>query len=224
MLRRVPANAVNARVLEADDHIIYHILDICIFTLQIRHAPVLLRGGVAAVVAAVGAEIMEIGGFVVFENAVDAVRQITVIGTGDMVGNHVDDDLHAVLVRFGTQGLQIAVGAQLVADREVGRLVQPVPFVAAVMRLQGRGLYAGKARRRDVRQLRLDLAERPVKALQDVAVRTALRQTVFGAGIGDICILRRYGKTDRDHTGQDHTYREQKTDHSSFHTSHLFQY
>ena len=43
---------------------------------------------------------MEIGGFIVFENTVDSVRQIAVVRARYVVGDDVNDDLDAVAVRF----------------------------------------------------------------------------------------------------------------------------
>ena len=135
MLGGVPADAVDAGVFETGDHRSRHILNICVFAVQIGHTDVVLRDLGAVVIVRFTALIMEIGGFVVFENAFDFVRQRTAVAAGKVVGDNVDDNLDAVGVRFTAQRHQIVIGAELVADRKAGRLVQPVPLGAAVMRL-----------------------------------------------------------------------------------------
>ena len=100
MLGGIPANTVNARVFEADDHIVDHILDRGILAVQIGHTDILLGRRITVFGIAARAEVMEIGGFIVFENTVDSVRQIAVVRARYVVGDDVNDDLDAVVVRF----------------------------------------------------------------------------------------------------------------------------
>lgn len=105
-----------------------------------------------------------------------------------MVRNDVDNHLDAVLVRLGAKAFQRVVIAQLVTDGPIGRLIQPVPCAGSVMRLQRRGLNAGKARGGDVGQLVFDVVERPVEAVQDVTVFDLARKPVVSLCRCDILI------------------------------------
>ena len=212
MLCRVPADAVHARVFEGVDIADDLVLHSGILGFKVGHADVLVGQVVAVVVVGAGSFVVEVVG--VAHIGLDGGRPCAALAACKMVGDDVHDDLDAVLVRLGAERLQIVQGADLVAECEARRLVQPVPRAVAVMLLQGRGLDRRKARLCDVGQFFLDLIERPVEAVQDVAVLDPRGKSVIRRG-GDLTqeFLIRGGSGEAGHgqAGQQHTDHQRQT-------------
>lgn len=185
MLRRVPANAVNARVLKTLYHVDKAILNIRMFGVKVGHTDILVCDVIAVVPVVAGAFIVEV---FTFAPAVVKIAPCAVFFAREVVRDNVDYDLDTVLIRFGTKALQRVIIAQLVADGGILRLIQPVPSAGIVMGLQRRGLYAGKACRGNVGQLVFDVVERPVEAVQDVTVFDLARKPVVSLCRCDILI------------------------------------
>ena len=106
---------------------------------------------------------------------------------GHVVGHHVNDDAHAVLVRGLAQALQVRLGTHHpVADGGVGRLIHVVPVLgedhalAAVMNSGNRlGLHGGVTRVGNGGNVFLNGFEAPLPCVQGGALAHLLRQSVM---------------------------------------------
>ena len=110
---------------------------------------------------------------------------------GHVVGHHVNDDAHAVLVRGLAQALQVRLGAHYpVADGGVGRLVHVVPVLgedhaltAAVNGRDGLGLHGSVSGFGNGGNVFLNGFEAPLPCMQGGALAHLLRQSVMLASL-----------------------------------------
>ena len=105
-----------------------------------------------------------------------------------MVGDHIHDHTHTILMGGGGHFLQVSLGADHeVADGGVRRLVHVVPVLGELLAVGGDfldlahrlGLHGSVARRGDLRHVLRDGLERPHPCVQDGAVLHVLGQTVL---------------------------------------------
>ena len=110
---------------------------------------------------------------------------------GEVVGDHIHDHAHAVLVGGGGHFLQISLSADHeVTDGGVRRLVHVVPVLGELLAVGGDfldlahrlGLHGGVAGRGDLRHVLRNGLERPHPCVQDGAVLHVLGQTVLVTG------------------------------------------
>ena len=193
MLGGIEAEAVNAVRdcgLQEVLHAVGHIL---VLRVQVPQAKQVALGHIAAAgivdLVAVVAAAVGTGVEVVF------VLPIGVDGApvgGEVVGYHVYDYAHAVLVCSGGHFLQIVFAADHeVADGGVRRLVHVIPVFGELLAVGGDfldfahrlGLHGGVAGRGDFRHMFGDSFERPHPRMQDGAVLHALGQAVLFAGL-----------------------------------------
>ena len=110
---------------------------------------------------------------------------------GHVVGHHIDDDAHAVLMRGVAQALQIIFGAHHpVADGGVGRLIHVVPVLGedlaltTVMNSGNRlGLHGGVTRFGNGGNVFLNGFEAPLPCVQGGALAHLLRQSITLASL-----------------------------------------
>ena len=110
---------------------------------------------------------------------------------GEVVGDHIHDHTHTILMGGGGHFLQVSLGADHeIADGGVRRLVHVVPVLGELLAVGGDfldlahrlGLHGSVARRGDLRHVLRDGLERPHPCVQDGAVLHVLGQTVLVTG------------------------------------------
>ena len=163
--------------------------------MAVRHLPaVAVVDLVAGVARAVGTRVEQAGVLPVAANCVPVGREV--------VGDHVNDDTHAVLVGFGAHILEVLFGTHYeVADGRVRRLVDVIPVFGEFLavgrvRLDGAhrlGLNRRVARLGDRLHVVLDGVERPHPRVEDCAVLHILGQAILRAGGFEIRIAQRIG-------------------------------
>ena len=117
-----------------------------------------------------------------------------------VVGDHVDDDLDAVLLSLGAHGGKLRSGADGVAldsvDDEINRLILDPPHAVHILaggvflnRLDGGGLHSGITLGSDQRQVLLDGVEGPVPCMEGGAILDAGVILVADIAAADIAEL-----------------------------------
>ena len=154
---------------------------------------IVVIGGVLGVIMPAGSIVTDIIN--------DGIGQIVGGGVAHMVGNHVNDDLQALIVSSLTHLLEIGLSAQGavagVVDGEGSGLIEHPPVVAGMFcggllgGLDGRGLDGSIAQSGDGIQISGDLIEGPVPAMQSYAVLNG-----FHSGLSFGCLSRDCGKAD----------------------------
>ena len=186
MLCSVPADTVNTQIFQLADKLCNDLLYILMFRVQIRHTDVAVRylPAVAPVnVVGVCVEfcIMEI--LILVQVALNGIFSLTACITCKVVGNNVNDDLDTVFVGFRTKSSQILCRTVVITDRKTQRLIEPEPSTRCVMGLYRRSLYAGKTCLCDLSKRGCNVADFPVKAMKNVAVRDIVGQSVVACCI-----------------------------------------
>ena len=110
---------------------------------------------------------------------------------GEVVGDHIHDHTHTILMGGGGHFLQVSFSTDHeVADGGVRRLVHVVPVLGELLAVGGDfldlahrlGLHGSVARRGNLRHVLRDGLERPHPCVQDGAVLHVLGQTVLVTG------------------------------------------
>ena len=163
--------------------------------MAVRHLPTVAVVDLVAVLArAVGARMEQAGVLPVTADCVPIGREV--------VGDHVNDDTHAVLVGFGAHILQILLRTHYeVADGRVRRLVNVIPVFGEFLavggvRLDGAhrfGLDRRVARFGNRLHVVLDGVERPHPRVEDCAVLHIFGQAILRACGFEIRIAQRIG-------------------------------
>ena len=190
MLGRIEAETVHA-VIDCFDEEVLHLVGGRLILgvdipqaeqMAVRHLPTVAVVDLVAVLArAVGARVEQAGVLPVTADRVPIGREV--------VGDHVNDDTHAVLVGFSAHILQILLGSHHeIADGRIRRLVDVIPVLSELLtvgqiRLDGAhrlGLHRRVARLGNRLHIVLDGVERPHPCVEDSTVLHVLGQTVLG--------------------------------------------
>ena len=150
--------------------------------MAVRHLPTVAVVDLVAVLArAVGTRVEQAGVLPVTADRVPIGREV--------VGDHVNDDTHAVLVGFSAHILQVLLGSHHeIADGRIRRLVNVIPVLSELLtvgqiRLDGAhrlGLHRRVAGLGNRLHIVLDGVERPHPCVEDSTVLHVLGQTVLG--------------------------------------------
>ena len=185
MLGRVETEAIHAVVHRLHEVIMHHVGGLGLRGVDVVQAEQLAVCHLVTVVVVLYVAVVAV---VMVQVGLPPTIRDGIPGGGHMVGDHVHDDAHAVLVCGGAQALQIGFGTHHpVADGGVGRLVHVVPVLgedlALITGVDGGdrlGLHGGVAGCRDFRNVLFDRLERPFPRMQRGAFAHLLRQTVLG--------------------------------------------
>ena len=176
VLRGIPADTVNPEPFQLQHISPDLILNPVVFGIQIRETDFTVCDLIAVIPAVDIAIVMPELAVLEFlrDAAVVSDLRSPLGAAGQMVCDHVDDNLDVVLRRDIAQRPQLVRRAKLVrSDMECERLVQPPPDIVAGIagvRLCRRGLHRREACRSDLRDHRLDITVFPVEAVKDRAV------------------------------------------------------
>ena len=140
MLCSIPADTVNAAVFKVCYHSGNYLLYILMLRVEVRHTDVAVS--YLPAVAPVDIFLFCIEFSIVIELiALEVIKDIcvpsAVCPSCKVIGNNVNDNLHAVLMCLCAESLEVISGAEVIAYRESERLIEPVPDALAVMRLNG---------------------------------------------------------------------------------------
>lgn len=102
-----------------------------------------------------------------------------------MVGDDIDDDLHAIVVSLRTECLQITLTSDTITDSVVLRTIDITPDITVTAALgDRRGLHSRETGLGNVGDGRLDILERPVETVEDDTILDIILQAVLVAGEG----------------------------------------
>lgn len=184
VLGRIETEPVHTVVDRLHEEIVHHVGGFGVLSVDVIQAEQLAVGHLIAVVPILHITVIAV--------VVVVLGLLPTIGDGapsrgHMVGYHIDDDTHAVLVSRVAQALQIIFGAHHpVADGGVGRLIHVVPVLgedhalAAVMNSGNRlGLHGGVTGFGNSGDVFLNGFEAPLPCMQGGALAHLLRQSVM---------------------------------------------
>ena len=184
VLGRIETEPVHTVVDRLHEEIVHHVGGFGVLSVDVIQAEQLAVGHLIAVVPILHITVIAV--------VVVVLGLLPTIGDGapsrgHMVGYHIDDDTHAVLVSRVAQALQIIFGTHHpVADGGVGRLIYVVPVLgedhalAAVMNSGNRlGLHGGVTGFGNSGDVFLNGFEAPLPCMQGGALAHLLRQSVM---------------------------------------------
>lgn len=184
VLGRIETEPVHTVVDRLHEEIVHHVGGFGVLSVDVIQAEQLAVGHLIAVVPILHITVIAV--------VVVVLGLLPTIGDGapsrgHMVGYHIDDDTHAVLVSRVAQALQIIFGTHHpVADGGVGRLIHVVPVLgedhalAAVMNSGNRlGLHGGVTGFGNSGDVFLNGFEAPLPCMQGGALAHLLRQSVM---------------------------------------------
>ena len=188
MLGGIEAEAVHAVADRLHEEVVHHVGGVGVLGVDVIQAEQLAVGHLVAVVPILHVAVVAV--VMIILALLPTVGDGVPCG-GHVVGHHIDDDAHAVLMRGVAQALQIIFGAHHpVADGGVGRLIHVVPVfgedlaLTTVMNSGNRlGLHGGVTRFGNGGNVFLNGFEAPLPCVQGGALAHLLRQSITLASL-----------------------------------------